>query len=210
MAKEEKKHFSVKKYLIIILATCIVIAGIVFAVVISVNSNQQPPEPEIVTVATLQQIVNVSELSTFTAIYNGVSEVKNLQNPNLTDYFVAYEAKVNAGIDFSKIEIQIEESRSFETKVVRIKVPEVYITDINVDVASLDFMFVNNAANTSTVSEDAYKKCEVDVHDETKNHKEIFELARQNAENVIKALVQPFLDHADEKYELIIEQKEAE
>ncbi len=207
MAKEikESRGFSFKKFLIVIL-----VIGIAIAIAFCFKFNNEPSEPEIVTISTLQQIVNVSELSTFTAIYNGVSEVRNLQYPTQTDYYVAYEAKVNAGIDFSQLDISIEENPKFEKIVIRIEMPEVYITDINVDVGSLDFMFVNNAANTSTVSQAALKQCEVDVHDETKNKKEIIDLAQQNAENVIKALVQPFLDHSEGEYELIIEKKEAE
>ena len=40
---------------------------------------------EIITVSTLQKIVNVSELSTFTAVYNGIAQVENEKDAEKID-----------------------------------------------------------------------------------------------------------------------------
>lgn len=156
---------------------------------------------EVITVMTLEKIINVSELSTFTAVYNGIATVSNPQNPDQIDYYVSYESKVNAGIDFEKVDIAVDHTQ----KVVTIKIPEVYITDINVDIASLDYIFLNEKANTSTSSEAAFKACEEDAKQESEKEKAIFELATQNAKNILTALTRPIIEQLDAEYTLEIQ-----
>ena len=99
----EKTKRQITKKEIIILAT--IIAVLVLAVtVISIGQGfkSKKSEPEVITVSTLERIINISELSTFTAVYNGIAEVKNEKNPEDVDYYVSYEARVDAGIDFEK------------------------------------------------------------------------------------------------------------
>lgn len=167
---------------------------------------QQPAEsePEIVTVSALQQIVAVSELSTFTAVYNGVADVKNEDDPTKTDYYVSYEAKVNAGIDFEKILFRLNE----EEKHIRVTLPKVHITKISVDITSLDYIFLDPSKNTAAISGQAYQACEADVQAESEQEEAIFELARQNAENMVKALLRPFLEQLDAGYVLVVDWEE--
>lgn len=150
----------------------------------SENGNSHP---QIVTESQLKEIINVSELSTFTAVYNGVAQVMNKEK---TDYYVSYEARVDVGIDFSKIGIVMDD----EKKIIRLTIPEVNITDVVVDIASLDYIFLNDKANTVSVSQEAYKACEEDVKNESAEQEEIFELAKQNAENIVTALVRPVVE----------------
>lgn len=82
--------------------------------------------------------------------------------------------------------------------------PEVKITDINVDIASLDYIFENSKANTETVSEEAYKKCIEDVTNESSSEDAIYELAEQNAQNIVEALLSPFVEQLDSEYQLEI------
>lgn len=165
------------------------------------SAKKQAEEAEIFTVSTLQKVINTSELSTYTAVYNGIAQVMNENNPEETDYYVAYEAKVNAGIDFQEIEITSDS----DTNTIYVTLPEVYITDVNVDVSSLDFLFYNDKANTSTVSAQALKACEADVRAESEQQESIFLLAKQNAENVINALASPILEQSDIPYTLHFE-----
>ena len=155
-----------------------------------VRSDNRKSEPQIVTESQLEEIINVSELSTFTAVYNGVAQVMNQEKPEETDYYVSYEARVDVGIDFSQIGIDKDD----EEKVIRLTVPEVDITDVVVDIASLDYIFLNDKANAVAVSQEAYKACEEDVKNESAGQKDIFELAEQNAENIITALVRPIVE----------------
>lgn len=171
------------------------------AVFVVQTRREQKPEEETVTVSTLEKIVHVSELSTFTAVYNGVAEVKNEKKPEQTDYYVSYEARVNAGIDFQQVAVSIDPNE----KVVTLDMPEAHITDVNVDIASMDFIFLNDKANTAAVTQTAYKACETDVERESEAQREILELARQNAENVLTALASPLLEQMDAQYTLVIE-----
>lgn len=161
----------------------------------------QKSEPQIVSKSTLEKIINVSELSTFTAVYNGIAQVNNEKKPDQIDYYVSYEAKVKAGIDLEQIGISVEE----EEKTIQITLPEVHITEVTVDVASLDYIFENDKANTSSVSEAAFKACEADVNKESNQQEAILELAAQNAKNILTALIRPFLEQLDEEYTLVIE-----
>lgn len=164
------------------------------------SSETEETEAEVVTVANLKQILNVSELSTYTAIYNGIAEVENEDDPESLDYYVTYEAQVNAGINFSEIEIVIDD----EEKVIKVTLPEVRITDVSVDIGTLDFIFKNDKANTSTVSQEAYKVCEADVKAESETQKAIYELAKQNAVNICTALVKPLIEQQKPEYTLIV------
>ena len=156
----------------------------------------QPQQPEVITVPTLQRIINLSDLSTSTSVYNGIAEVTDEDDPEKIDYYVSYKAKVKAGIDLNEVTIEIDD----EAKIVSITLPQVHLTEVNVDITSLDYIFLDDGANTSTVSSQAYKACEADANVESQQQGQILELARQNAENTINALVEPFVQQADAAY----------
>lgn len=184
--------------IVIISVVLLFIAG--FAIVPQVLGNQDDKKG-VITVLTLEKIIKVSELSTFTAVYNGIAQVMNEEKTDEIDYYVSYEAKVNAGIDFDKITIVIDDTE----KTINITLPEVYITDINVDIASLDYIFLNDKANVSTSSQKAFKACEADVRTESEQQEAIFELATQNAKNILTALTRPIIEQLDAEYTLVIE-----
>ena len=175
-------------------------AAVAAAVFVLPAGERQEKPPEVITVSTLQEIVNVSELSTYTAVYNGIAQVMNGEDPEKTDYYVSYEAKVYAGIDFEDIGIAVDD----EAKAISVEIPEVTITDVIVDIASMDFIFYNDKANASTVSQQAYKACEEDARQESREQEAIYELARQNAANVLRALIEPIVDQTDGGYSLSV------
>lgn len=193
------KNYSIPFWGLGLLVLAIVVLVVVFIVVPTAQNDKK--QAEIVTVSTLQEIINVSELSTFTAVYNGIAQVMNADDPELVDYYVSYEAKVNAGIDFEDIYIDVDE----DTFTVHITVPPVTLTNVNVDISSLDFIFYNEKANTSTVTEEAFKACEADVEKESQEQEAIYELAEQNAKNVLTALVRPIIDQSETEYSLVVE-----
>lgn len=182
-------------------ALVLVIVVLVMAFIVIPTARNSKKQAQVITVSTLQEIIDVSELSTFTAVYNGIAQVMNQDNPESVDYYVSYEAKVNAGIDFEQVEIDLDE----EAKTIRITMPPVELTDVNVDISSLDFIFYNQKLNTSTVTETAYKACEADVEKESQEQQAIYDLAEQNAKNVLTALVKPIVDQADTEYTLVVE-----
>lgn len=191
-----KASKNIVKLVVGILVICVIVTAI-----LGLRGRlKQGKEPEIITKTTLEKIIDVSELSTFEATYNGIAKVMNEEKPENVDYYVYYEAKVKAGIDFEKVTVNVDN----EQKVVTVTLPEVQINDVNVDIGSLEYIFENKKADTSTISEIAYKKCIEDVTEESKNTEAIYTLAQQNAKNVIEALVKPFIEQLDEEYTLEI------
>ena len=178
----------------------VIILVIITALMIKIKIFNKKSEPTIISKATLEKVINVSDLSTFEAIYNGVAAVENEEKPENIDYYVSYEAKVKAGIDFALVEVEVNEAE----KIITVTLPEVKITDVDVDIASLDYIFMNNKANTETVSAQAYKKCIKDVTKESNSTDEIYEAARQNARNIVEALISPFVEQLDSEYKLEI------
>ncbi len=167
------------------------------------EESQQEAEEEspVITVATLDEILNISELSTFTSVYNGVAQVMDEEDPEKVKYYVSYEAKIYAGIPFDSVAKEVNNA----AKQIRIKVPEVRIINTSVDISSLDFIFNNEKANSSSITEEAFRACEEDLKQETETQSAILELARQNAVNVLTALTKPIVQQLAPDYQLIVE-----
>lgn len=182
--------------ILIVVAAVLLVFGV--RLVISQSRSENPPA--VITVSTLEKIIDVSDLSTFTAIYNGVAQVANEKNPEKIDYYVSYEAKVTAGIDFKDVDVTLDE----EGKHIYVTLPPVTVKPPNVDISSLEYIFLNKKANTSSVSEAAYKACEEDAKKESGEENAIMVLAQENAENIIRALIDPFVKQLDNDYELEI------
>lgn len=183
-----------KKYIIGVLA--IVAVVLIGTIVLLISGFGKKDKIEVITKTKLEKIVNKSELSTFESVYNGISEVLNENNEEKIDFYVAYEARVKAGINVEEIIIDIDR----DEKIISIDIPEIKITEVNVDITSLDYIFMNNKANTETVSEKAYKACIADVKTESEKQTAIIELAEDNAKNILKALIEPFVQQTDGAY----------
>ena len=184
-----------------VLVAAVVILAVIAVAVVLRTTGREKPQPQVLNTSTLEKIINVSELSTFTAVYNGIAEVANEKKPDQIDYYISYEATVNAGIDFQTVGVSMDE----EQKIITLKVPEAHITNLAVDMSSLDFIFLNKKADKSGVTEAAYKACEEDVRRESEQQTAICELAKQNAKNVLKALAQPIVNQLGADYQLVIE-----
>lgn len=159
------------------------------------------PGAEVVTVSTLSKIIEISDLSTYRTMYNGVAQAMDEKSPDKVDYYVAYKATVEAGIDFSQVQVEVDK----EAKTVVITLPQVSITDVSVDSTTLDYIFVDKKAETATVSEQALKLCQADVEQETAAQEGILDLAQQNARNVVEALTRPLLDQSSPDYTLTVQ-----
>lgn len=196
--KQGKKLSYRQKFKLIGIALIIILLAILL---IPKIANSSKSKTEVIVSSALEKIVNISELSTFTTTYNGIVPVMNEKKTDEVDYYVAYEAKVNAGIDFSQIDLFVDDA----TKTVHIDMPDVYITDVNVDISSLDFIFYNKDDNTSAVTQEAYKACEEDAEKESMAEDAIITLAQQNAENVLTAVTQPLMEQLGSAYTLEID-----
>lgn len=188
-----------RKWMMILIV--VLAAAVAVLVALRVNEHRKKPEAQVLTVSTLTDMIPVSDLSTVTSTYNGVAEVMNEKNPDKLDYYVAYEAQVQAGVDFAGLQPEVDEA----SKTVTIRVPDAYFKKANVDMASLDFMFNSKKANTSGVTERAYKACQEDADRECSSSEAILELARENAVNAVEALTRPLIEQLYPEYTLVVE-----
>ena len=188
------------KKLVIKLAALIIVIFIIGVFLLVVMTKKENP-PEIISESSLKKMLNISELSTFESIYNGVAEVYSDEEKEKLDFYVAYKSKVQAGFDLNDVKIKLNE----EERTITLTMPEIKITDIVVDIDSLEYMFVNKNANTSAVTARAYPACISDAEEEANKEKAIYELAEENAERILRALISPFVEQIDSEYDIIIQ-----
>ena len=183
----------------IVISAIIIAAAIVYA--LPKRAEADVKSSEVVTVSTLKNIVNVSKLSTVKFVYNGSAEVVN---DDKTDYYVSYSSTVSVGIDFDKISFTDDS----ESKKIYASIPTPYITNIAVDIESLDFIFTNKKADKLSVLQTAYEKCIEDVQAECESNDKIIELANSSIGDTVRALTQPIIDEFFDGYELIIQERQ--
>ena len=158
-------------------------------------------EVQVELAATLRQVIQVNELSTFTAVYNGVAEVYNKEDPEKIDRYVSYEGRIYAGIDFEKIEIEQDDAK----KVIRVKVPDAYIIEAKPVYESMEFIDNVKDKDATISTPEASRACQEDMDRESRDQQEILSLAKQNAVNIITAWTKPFVEQCGEGYTLIVE-----
>ena len=73
MEEETKTRERRRKLWKLLLPLCLIAAAAGALALRSLRGGEEA-EPEVVTISTLERIVDVSELSTFTAVYNGVAQ----------------------------------------------------------------------------------------------------------------------------------------
>ena len=79
--KKKKFNFSSFITLKIIGVLVLIIIILVGSLALVINLNKDEKEKSIITKATLEKIIDVSDLSTFEAIYNGVAKSMNKEKP---------------------------------------------------------------------------------------------------------------------------------
>lgn len=164
------------------------------------------PEPVIITQSVLQEIIETSSISTFESVYNGIAQVYNEKKPLEIDYYVSYEATVKVGFDLSEMTLSVDT----ENKTVTVELPPMEITQITVDIASLDFIFINDKVNKSSVSAKAFEECKADADRACRYQPALYELGSNNAKKCMEALIKPFVESIDPEYSIIINQEAVE
>lgn len=155
----------------------------------------------VATEASLEKILQISDLSSYKAVYNGVACIPDPENEGEPSYYAAYEAEVQIGINMEQIQIQVDEGQ----KKVFVRLPETKINDVVVDMTSLDYIFMDKKAETKDVSSEAYSACIADAKEESSSNQEIIRLAEENTKDLVKALLEPLLEQQEEQYALVIE-----
>ncbi len=183
-----------------IFSAVIVVALVIVVVAAVAYSWNKQHEPEIgtaqvVTISTLKEIVEISDLSTVNYVHNGIAEISE---DGETKYYVSYDSTVKLGIDFSKITFDIDD----EAKIIYANIPSPEIQKIDVDISSIDFIFADKKENKLTVAKTAYEKCVEDAKAECENNSKLFELAQTFAEDTVIALTQPLITECFDGYHL--------
>ena len=134
----------------------------------------------IVTSSTLKEAINISDLSTAKFIYNGITEI--YKGEKLVGH-IKYDAEVKAGIDMKEVKFEIDK----QNLIVKPILPEIKIQASIVEEQKLSFIPENITLDVS----EALKLCQDDVEKEAKESSELFEVAEENLQNTIEALIYP-------------------
>ncbi len=149
--------------------------------------------------ADIEKVFEISELSTADYTYNAIARAYAEDGTSIR-YYVAYEGTIKAGIDFSEVEIAIEE----ESKVITITLPKVELKEKTVNPGTLEYIFKDKGSETETVHQEAFRLCEQDLAERAKKEGELLRLARENAVAVVNALVTPWIEQIDQDYQIEI------
>ncbi|MCM1431664.1 MAG: DUF4230 domain-containing protein [Muribaculaceae bacterium] len=153
----------------------------------------------VVTRADLEDIFEISELSVIDYTYNAIARAYE-EDGVTPKYYVAYEGSVTAGIDFSKIQIDISD----ENKVVNLTLPDCTIQKTTVDFGSMEYIFTDKKYEDETISHEAYELCKSDIQQRAAYEEELLKLARENAISSVRAWVEPWIEQIDNEYQVNI------
>lgn len=150
-----------------------------------------------ITKSSLEKVIEISDLSTLDYTYNSITDVLD-EDGETIKYHVAYEGVVTAGIDFERVDVSVDE----ETKKVTITIPEADIQNVDVDMGTLEYIFEEKKYETETVSQEAYKACRADLEKKATNENNLLSVAKENAVDVVNALITPWVEQIDEEYQV--------
>lgn len=204
MEKEENakvKSHGRRKFLRTIIILAIIGIGLYAWRHLFDKSKEKDEKITVLTESSLEKILQISDLSSYKAVYNGVACIPDPENEEEPSYYAAYEAEVQVGINMEQIQIQVDEGQ----KKVLVHLPETKINDVVVDMTSLDYIFINKKAETKDVSSEAYAACIADAKEESSSNQDIIRLAEDNTRDLVKALLEPLLEQQEEQYTLEIE-----
>lgn len=185
-------RFGIKLLIVVSILILIIIVFIGFKLV---TPDEEQKEVSTITQTSLDKIIEINQLSTVDYTYNAVVKVYDEKSKDLK-YYVAYEGIVTAGIDFEKIDIAVNE----EQKKVIIKIPDVEIHDVSVNMGTMEYIFAKEKYETETVSQEAYKASTADLQERVKQEKDLHEMAKENAIASVRALFVPWIEQIDKEY----------
>lgn len=177
-----KKYKNVTIISVIALLAVVIILGIIFS---------KPGAVTTISESSLKEVIEISELSTIEYIYNSTFTVTEGKEEK---YHVAYEGVVKAGFDFNDIKI------SEEGKKIIITIPDITINSAYVDENSIDCLFIKDKYETETILQEAYRKSIEDLEIKAESNDTLLTMARDNAKEMIKALIQPWEEQLEEGY----------
>lgn len=185
----EKDKRKININIILLVVAIATIIGTCFFV-ININTNVKQ---ETFSSSVLIKTIEMANLSTSQFTYNGIAEIPNEKNSEKIDCYIKYKAIVKVGVDFKKINIEKDD----ENKIVTISLPNIKITDISVDAASLSYIPSKPKYDLNTI----LQTCKNDVNVEVKNSDNLIKSAEENLKSVVEGLVEPIV--TKEGYEIV-------
>lgn len=149
--------------------------------------------------ASLEKVLETSQLTTMQYTYNSIAEVKK-DFFDTIKYHVAYEGTVQAGIDFKDIEIDIDEN----LKQIIITLPEVSVQHVIVNAETMEYIFEEDKYETETVASEAYGACVKDLQTRAEQEVQLLQMAKDNAKDTVQALIEPWVNQVDKEYTIEI------
>lgn len=142
----------------------------------------------VVTSASLEDAIMISELSTAEYVYNGIAEKYDEESDEVVCY-IAYNATVKVGIDMEDVTFEIDE----EEKTIMPILPEISINIATIDEDSLSYI----PQNPDITMTEIISLCKEDAITEANESEELYETAEENLKSVIEALVLPLIEDTD-------------
>ena len=137
---------------------------------------------------TLKDVIEINKLQTFSYIYNSTCPY-SVGNEKTIVFYTAYEGTVTFSIDTELIEIQEDE----KGKVVFLFLPDIE-KEYKVDAGTLEYIFVDaDYKKNSDIPSIAYKLAISDLKKKSENDDYMMDLAKENTENELRALTEPFV-----------------
>lgn len=196
-ALQKKKN----QAMLILMGICLILCLVAGFIIYNHFKPRPTPIPEIKT--SLEKVIDRNDLNTIEYPVNRAITVWD-KDGKRKKYYVSYEATVKAGIDMSKVTVEvIEPKKENEKPKIVVTLPEAKYDNPTIDPNSYDFLFIKQKYETETVLEEAVRACEKDLRSYIEQEVSQKEIARENAVRYMKAFLLPF--EQEHKNDCIIE-----
>ncbi len=194
--KEEKKKDNILKKKNILI---IILVAIIVAIILIFTSKEARIEINIK--STLERIVEKSDLETVNMNYNIISKKckdenncdKKSNNIDDFEYVVSCKATVTAGIDFSKVKVDVDS----KNKKLLVEIPDATIKgEPNI----ISVKFLNGDDLPADALTDGRKLCQEDVLERSKKDEKLMPLAKDQARVVLEGFYKQWMKAYDSSY----------
>ena len=175
----------------------------VLVVVIGWNIFLQTKSNKLIVEAksSIEKIVENSELRTVSYTYNAVA--KKCKDECTDDgkndiYFISYQGKVTAGLDFEKVIFEVDKSK----KKLLVSIPEATITTYNVEVGKNKYIFLDKKYDNGQELNSAQQICLEDLKNRVEKDNLILDTAKNNAKQIIRQFYEPLIKSSYKGYTL--------
>lgn len=183
------------KYCIIKKLAIVLVAIIATAFLFNSLTNTATSSHTAVTSALHDQKV-ISELSTLIVPCGGIYEEKDNNGKDILA--IAYSGTVEYGLDFSQINILLDE----ENKKITVKIPSINIKEVYIDPSSIS-LIPEGKFNETTLY---LQKCKNDLLNSfTNNSDEMYTLAKATAIETLSSFLGPIVESINDGYHLVVE-----